>query len=343
MRSAPPDAPELHPEDDAVDAARSGGSPSLDLRHRGRPRAAALLGLALWAGACGSGAKDSAPAGGGEGADGSDGGEGADGADGGDGADGSDGGDGVVDAVLGATCADERRLGRVELQAWGPGAPLSVAGSVSAAPHPWMAPAVLEGGGCGFHSFDAAACGPCPGGTLCGADGACAEVPRTHKDLRVEITHGDGSLQVEADPTTGQLAGSLPSGVGAAQLVLRWGEVTVRGPAMNVPDGLLADPTVRFAGDGMAPGAMTARWTARGDGTRVGTHIAINHHAAGPTYTSCLVDESTGGFDATAEMIDPLAVVTGLEFQGLDHLQVAAAEVEGGCVELRVWVRIFPG
>ena len=34
-------------------------------------------------------------------------------------------------------------------------------------------------------------------------------------------------------------------------------------------------------------------------------------------------------------MIDPLAVITGLEFQGIEHVFVAAATTPEGCVEFR--------
>jgi hypothetical protein len=34
-------------------------------------------------------------------------------------------------------------------------------------------------------------------------------------------------------------------------------------------------------------------------------------------------------------MIDPLAVSTGLEFQGVEHMFVAAAQTPQGCVDFR--------
>jgi hypothetical protein len=40
-------------------------------------------------------------------------------------------------------------------------------------------------------------------------------------------------------------------------------------------------------------------------------------------------------------MINPLAVVTGLEFQGLHHEFVAAATTPSGCVEFRFGTQIF--
>jgi hypothetical protein len=310
-----------------------------------RSRALGLaLGLALAGVGCAGAAKDSGPSG----ADGaSDG--GSDGAlDGvGDGAsDGaSDGGDGGgaerVEATLGASCAEERRIGRVTLMGWGGDSPLSLDGTVLEAPHPWSQAPALEGGGCAFHTFDAAACGPCPGGTICAADGACVEEPRTRKDVQVEVIRDGATERFEADPTTGALYGTLGAVTARASLRVQWAGVEIIGPEMNVPDGGIVEPRVRFEGEADRPGAMTVAWSPRGDGSQVGTLIHINHHAAGPTFTTCRVPESDGGFGATAAMIDPLAVSTGLEFQGLDHMQTAAAELEGGCVELRVMSRVF--
>ena len=45
---------------------------------------------------------------------------------------------------------------------------------------------------------------------------------------------------------------------------------------------------------------------------------------------------SAGSFRADADMVDPLAVSTGLEFQGVSHFAFAAAETAGGCVEFRL-------
>jgi hypothetical protein len=47
-------------------------------------------------------------------------------------------------------------------------------------------------------------------------------------------------------------------------------------------------------------------------------------------------------------MVNPLAVVTGLEFQGVDHVHLAAAVTPMGCVEFRfgkhldVWPELNP-
>ena len=40
-------------------------------------------------------------------------------------------------------------------------------------------------------------------------------------------------------------------------------------------------------------------------------------------------------------MIDPLAVVTGLEFQGLQHVQTAAIDLDEGCVDVQYGVNQY--
>jgi hypothetical protein len=69
--------------------------------------------------------------------------------------------------------------------------------------------------------------------------------------------------------------------------------------------------------------------------------IPINHHIGGPTFTRCIALESEEGFTASAEMIDPLSVVTGLEFQGLSHEHAVAVQVDGGCVQLTSGTRVY--
>jgi hypothetical protein len=87
-------------------------------------------------------------------------------------------------------------------------------------------------------------------------------------------------------------------------------------------------------GDNSAPDALDVTWDGPDDGF-VFTHIPINHHAAAPTFTECWTPASEHMLHIDDAMLDPLAVETGLEFQGVDHVQVAAAQTPAGCVELR--------
>jgi hypothetical protein len=93
------------------------------------------------------------------------------------------------------------------------------------------------------------------------------------------------------------------------------------------------------SGESNEPTALDLTWTPPADAGRVFTHIPINHHAAGPTYTEREVDASAGALHVDGAMLAPLAVVTGLEFQGVEHRRYAAANTPAGCVEVLFFVQ----
>ncbi len=297
--------------------------------------------------ACGNAKDPGAESGAGGGSDGTDGGS-SDGADGGssdgadgggsDGTDGTDGGSGTeVHLVLGSVCAVEERLGLIQIEV---GWSHSVSVTLWDKAHPWYGPPSESNEYCGFHTFDPGICGACPSGTLCSWEGSCEDEPRTNKNATLVMVADDRTYNFSADPTVGGIYGDLEALADSYSLELRFDDVVVRAEGIPRPVGPL-DSAVTFEGDSMIPGAMNATWTPAGDGSFVGTTVQINHHAGGPTYTSCLAPRSAGAFAASATMMDPLAVITGLEFQGIDHQQVAAADVPGGCLELRVTYREY--
>jgi hypothetical protein len=106
--------------------------------------------------------------------------------------------------------------------------------------------------------------------------------------------------------------------------------------AEQVYPGPLAGYSLNIAGTNEAPETVTVAWAPDGSDAHVFTHIPINHHAAGPTFTECTVPASAGGFVVEAPMLVPLAVVTGLEFQSVQHVRFAAANTAVGCVEFRL-------
>jgi hypothetical protein len=119
-------------------------------------------------------------------------------------------------------------------------------------------------------------------------------------------------------------------------MTLSWGDTQIILDAMPVASGELADLAVDTESSTYdMPGALDATWQPPDDGAFVRTRIPINHHAGGHTFTDCHAPTSAGTFHADAEMIDPLSVQTGLEFQGIDHIFVAAAHTPQGCVEFR--------
>jgi hypothetical protein len=105
--------------------------------------------------------------------------------------------------------------------------------------------------------------------------------------------------------------------------------------------GALSGLAVTVDDDFVSPGPLVTTWTPPGGAGRVGTHIRINHHRKGPTFTECEVPAADAVFEASEPMIDPLAVVTGLEFQGVWHTEGAAVDLPEGCVDVTLGTSVF--
>ena len=237
------------------------------------------------------------------------------------------------EVVLGQTCPLADSIGTLGLQpasgsAW-------ISGQLYDRPNPWYGEPTLTTATCAFHTFDANACGTCPSGDVCGQAGECTKQPRALTDVHVELTRDGATVSFDADPTGGYLYGDA-AGPDTSAYALT---ATFAGQSITLPELRLADPTlavvVRTEGGYDAPGALDATWTPPTDGGLLTTTIPINHHAGGPTFTRCEAPASAGAFHADAAMVDPLALITGLEFQGVDHVNVAAAQTALGCVDVR--------
>lgn len=248
-----------------------------------------------------------------------------------------DTGAGLV-AVLGATCERDALVGAVEI--YGFGTTLYVSGAVFDGPDPTIGPPVIDNGACAHHTMDTSACGMCATGFVCGAAGQCV-TPPTLVPATLELSAGGGDQLV--DGPKGTLYAEVTVG-GPSDLfsgVLRFSGLEVAVPAMGYASGELGSAVVRIDSDFASPGPLLATWDAPTDGGVVSSLIPINHHVQHPTFTWCEVEASDESFLATEPMIDPLAVSTGLEFQGLWHHQVAAADTPLGCVEFRYGPQLY--
>lgn len=251
-----------------------------------------------------------------------------------DSADPDTGGDtGLVpgEVRVGAFCPLTTRLG--QLSVWRQDEVAYLDGQVFDRPTPFFGEPSLTTSTCAYHEFDPAVCGQCDEGKVCARTGECVDMPQAHLDLSVDVTTAEGTKTFVGDTERGLVYGSAGPVDAAYTLAVSFAGELIEVPEQSLPAAdLQVDITTE--GDSMAPGALDATWAPGPEGTVVRSIIPINHHAAGPTFTSCAADASAGAFHADAEMIDPLAVVTGLEFQGLDHGVVVAAQVSAGCVEL---------
>ncbi|MFH1467408.1 MAG: hypothetical protein ABIO70_23695 [Pseudomonadota bacterium] len=235
---------------------------------------------------------------------------------------------------VGEPCPRLELAGVVELTA--EGGDVNLGGAIYGAPWPLVGPPVLENEHCSYHRYDASACGQCPGTLVCGGGGVCVPLPTVLTDLTVVASAGGTSHTVQSDPTYGWLWEQWSDGGEDWALEVGFGQDTFEVPAMAIAAQVEGLAVTTEYDDYHGPGALDASWTPRQDGALVRTEIPINHHAGTGTSTLCEAGAEVGGFHADAEMIDPLAVITGLEFQGVWTMHVAAAHTSVGCVEVRM-------
>jgi hypothetical protein len=198
-------------------------------------------------------------------------------------------------------------------------------------------------GDCAYHVHDRAACGGCDLGDVCSQTGECVvrRSPVLGSTIAVTI---DGVEQNFEANEFGQIWSDLGPVTTDIETSLSWDGTVASAPAWSPPTGDIG-PAVAVSGEWDAPGELVVTWTDQGESALVTTTVPINHHVPSSTFVHCVSAESTETFSAPAEMIDPLAVVTGLEFQGLEHERAYAVPVAGGCVQFRAsaWVSAQPG
>ena len=248
----------------------------------------------------------------------------------------------VTVATPGERCSLAERVGLVEIEEI-PAEPTTfyAFAGIDDRPNPWYGAPELSSGGCDFHRFDpTSGCPPCAVDELCGIDGTCNKAPTRHLDATLTLTAEDTTQTFAADPVTGDMWGQLTL-AGRAFAV----EVTFAGQRVTLPltesPGALDEPHGTLEGGYEAPTRLDLAWQTAAAGTHVFTRIPINHHAAGPTFTECTVPARTGALTIGEAMLAPLAIITGLEFQGLEHIRFAAAHTPLGCVEIRFTMRQY--
>ncbi len=219
---------------------------------------------------------------------------------------------------------------------------ISLGNTIENAPQPYTGVPTLDNEHCTYHQYSPANCGTCTDPLVCNGEGNCVPWPSPFTDLVVTATAGDVSHEARGDPHYGWLYHQWPDEDEDWSLEVSFGQNRFTAPAMPIASGLEGVAVTVESSDEDAPGALDAIWIPLDDGSIVRSEIPINHHAQSGTFTLCEAGAEAGGFHAEAEMIDPLAVITGLEFQGLEHLHVAAADTSVGCVELRYGAHLRP-
>jgi len=200
---------------------------------------------------------------------------------------------------------------------------------------PFIGEPALADDHCAFHEYaPAEQCPACDSDEVCSIEGTCVDAPRRDPDATMVLRAGGDEQTFEADDVTGELGGTITLAAPYTLEAEFFGQVVTLEEALEGPD-LLTNFSAMLIGTYDAPEGVEADWDAAPEGTHVFTRVPINHHAAAPTFTECVVGAEAGELSIPGEMLEPLAVSTGLEFQGFDHIVFAAAETANGCVEIR--------
>lgn len=246
-------------------------------------------------------------------------------------------GPGPIAATPGARCEPSERIGLVQIEDQGT---LYASAWVYDRTNPVYGPAASSTETCAFYKY--APSSPCPSCELdeaCGLSGLCEPLPLVRRDVVLELAHDGSSQRFESSGDYGELWGEVTLGK-TFSLSLGFGEVEVTLGETTVPNAL-SDVTGTLAGTYDDPQGLSLAWTPVAGDTEVFTHVPMNHHVAEPTFTECATPASAGAMQIGGDMLKPLAVSTGLEFQGLEHVRFAAAETPLGCVEIRYQIRAY--
>ncbi|MDX9723522.1 MAG: hypothetical protein RBU37_22430 [Myxococcota bacterium] len=236
-------------------------------------------------------------------------------------------------AVTGQRCHPNEMIGLVELD--DAGNAIYVYAWFKEGTDPTIGEAALSTDACQFFQENRS-CQGCAEELVCGAAGDCVRLPKSRLGVKTMVLSGQQQQEIAQDEWGG-IWGELQLGDGPFALAIELDGHHISTDPLTPPPAL-REAKAMLQGDSMAPEGMDLSWSAGAADAFVFTHIHINHHVRGPTFTECAVDASSGSMSIHGSMLAPLAVVTGLEFQGIQHLHFAAAHTPMGCVEFR-WLR----
>lgn len=250
-----------------------------------------------------------------------------------------DAGGATVTAVVGQRCDFRERVGLLKVTTW------SVDDrfldlSWDDRPAPWWADPELSDDACLFHRFSTPpSCGSCDPTQVCDALGRCVDPPVPVPGITVEVQGANTETFTGDGVASGVINLTDPS----LGIRVRAGAVviTLERP-LPIPAELPA-LTDELTGTSDRPAGLDVTWTPIASEGRAYTLVPINHHDGSPTFTECQVPTSAGRLHIDGPMLQPLAVITGLEFQGMEHAIFAAAQLPSGCFEIRFTRRFPPG
>ncbi|MBL4635488.1 MAG: hypothetical protein JKY56_16635 [Kofleriaceae bacterium] len=247
--------------------------------------------------------------------------------------------DSEIAATIGERCTPGNRAGLIVVS--GSGARRDVWATLSDKASPLYGDAFLSDASCDFHKFTPTApCSPCSVGEICQMNGVCTPEPRPASDGKLVLRSGGEEQSFILDPMLGTTYGEITLTGAMLSMKLTGLGQTITLTELAVPDDL-ASVTGTITGSSSTPQAVDITWKDPQLSTSVFTHIPLNHHASGPIFTECAVGSSAEALHVDGPMLQPLAVITGLEFQGIEHVRFAAADTSIGCIEFRLQRRQF--
>ncbi|MGC4119339.1 MAG: hypothetical protein QM765_33195 [Myxococcales bacterium] len=203
-------------------------------------------------------------------------------------------------------------------------------------PDPWVGMPELTDSSCKFHLAWSGTCDgkpECDGARVCSHTGTCVAAPVPATSLSVTVRGTSGTQQFDSKPGD-SFGGSITVADPALALTIVADGLRIEVPEMSAPASL-TNPQGTLTGSWDQPEAIDLSWTAPASPAQVYSLTRINHHAATSTFTECVVAATAGKLHIDRAMLEPLAVITGLEFQSVQHVRFAAVETATGCVEVR--------
>ena len=244
---------------------------------------------------------------------------------------------GVV--VPGERCVVSERIGIVVVEKF---QKVQVNARLFDKPIPSIGDAVLSDEACSFYEFiPAANCKNCNNDQTCDAMSVCVDLPKNVQNASLKLSDGESDLTLVTDQYGG-ISGQMEAAGDTFSIELTLGDSVLTLPATTIPtplEGVVSN----LSGGYDNPSAMDLTWDLPVDPARVFTHVPINHHIGlEGTFTECEVDATRKSLHIDGPMLMPLAVATGLEFQTINHVRFAAAQIKEGCVEFRFQSSTFP-
>lgn len=244
----------------------------------------------------------------------------------------------TVTAQPRAQCTAETLVGRVDIE--DASGMVNVTAQLFDKPPPWIGAPALEDAVCAFHDGTGATGCTCAMGEVCSHDGACTAAQQAVADLQLILRAGDDEQQLTEADASGMLSGAVTLAGDAFSVELRSATRRILFPVTTLP-APLQGASAMLMGTYDMPTGLDVTWTAAAPDTFVFTHVPMNHHVGTPSFTECSIEGSAGAMHISGPLLQPLSVATGLEFQGISHGRIAAAETPEGCVELRFFRRLY--